>query len=184
MSVAVPIGGRRTNFLTYLAIAALVVGGTAIVLAYQAYGSWEIRFSGVLIEAVSNAGVYVVPERQTVYFGLGTSNALGLRMTPECSSVFLLVPLITVATILLAVSRRKITRSVLVALAVAGVTLILVNQARVLLLVGLIGWLGTDRGYYLGHTLFGSMVSVIGGAIALVLFVWLIAKSRKADPAT
>ena len=33
--------------------------------------------------------------------------------------------------------------------------------------------IGVDTGYYWGHTLLGSMVSVFGGAAALVAFVWL-----------
>ena len=69
--------------------------------------------------------------------------------------------------------RPRITHRVLFSLAVAGLALIGVNQLRLLTLVGLVNWLGSDRGYYWGHTLLGSMVSVFGGAIALVLFVWL-----------
>ena len=57
---------------------------------------------------------------------------------------------------------------------VAAVAVVLVNQLRILTLVGLVDWLGTDSGYYWGHTLRGSLVSVLGGAAALVLFVlWL-----------
>jgi exosortase/archaeosortase family protein len=62
---------------------------------------------------------------------------------------------------------------VLVALGVAALAVVVVNQFRVLTLVGLVNWLGVDTGYYWGHTLLGSMVSVFGGAAALVAFVWL-----------
>jgi hypothetical protein len=39
---------------------------------------------------------------------------------------------------------------------------------------------GTDDGYYWGHTLLGSMVSVLGGAVSLVLFVWLATRKKNA----
>jgi exosortase/archaeosortase family protein len=68
----------------------------------------------------------------------------------------------------------------LLSLAVSAVVVIAVNQLRVLAIVGLVNWLGVDKGYYWGHTLLGSMVSVFGGAIALVLFVWL--STRKPKP--
>ena len=65
--------------------------------------------------------------------------------------------------------RPRVTRRVLVALGAAAVTV--VDQVRVLTLVGLVEWLGVDTGYHRGHTLLGSVVSVFGGAAALVLFV-------------
>ena len=67
--------------------------------------------------------------------------------------------------------RPRVTRRVLVALGAAAVTVVVVNQVRVLALVGLVEWLGVDTGYHWGHTLLGSVVSVFGGAAALVLFV-------------
>jgi exosortase/archaeosortase family protein len=93
-------------------------------------------------------------------------------MTPECTSAFLVLPLLLVGAVMIAL-RPRITRRVLVALAVGGLAVVVVNQFRVLTLVGLVKWLGVDTGYYWGHTLLGSMVSVFGGAAALVAFVWL-----------
>jgi exosortase/archaeosortase family protein len=93
-------------------------------------------------------------------------------MTPECTSAFLLVPLIVVGALLIGL-RPRIAGRVLASLGVAAVVLIVVNQVRILTMAALVGWLGTDRGYYWGHTMVGSVVSVFGGAIALVLFVWL-----------
>ena len=111
-------------------------------------------------------------ERQSLYFGLGTDHAFGLRMSPECTSAFLVLPLVVVGAVMIAL-RPRIRNRVLVALAAAVVAVVVVNQVRILTLVGLIDGLGTDRGYYWGHTMLGSMVSVLGGAAALILFVRL-----------
>ncbi|MFE9746302.1 exosortase P [Saccharothrix saharensis] len=168
MALVVP----RTERLNRVVVVALVAAAVGLVVAHRAYRMVEIRLSGLLLDAIGSAGVEVVAARQTVYFGLGSDSPLGLRMTPECTSAFLLVPLLAVGAVMIAL-RPRITRRVLVALAVAGGAVVVVNQVRVLTLVGLVRWLGVDTGYYWGHTLLGSMVSVFGGAAALVAFVWL-----------
>ncbi|GAA0627758.1 exosortase P [Kutzneria viridogrisea] len=162
-----------------LLLAALAV---ALVLGHRIYRTAEIALAGGVISLVTSSGVRVVPDRQTVYFGLTTDTPLGLQMTPECTSAFLLVPLIVVAAVMIAL-RPRIARRVLFSLGVAALALVVVNQLRILTLVGLVNWLGIDQGYYLGHTLLGSMVSVIGGAAALVLFVWLATRGPKSERA-
>jgi len=157
----------------------LLAAAAALVCWHGAYRSLEVRLAALLIRAVTSSGVHTVPERQTVYFGLGTDYAIGLKITPECTSAFLVVPLLAVAAAMLWL-RPRITRRVLIALGIGAAVLVLVNQFRVLTLVGLISNLGRHRGYYLGHTLLGSMVSVFGGAIALVIFVWLATRTPRA----
>ncbi len=168
MACAVP----RTEPLNRVIVIALVAGAAGLVLAHRAYRTAEIVLSGLLLDALGSDGVEVVASRQTVYFGLGSDSPLGLRMTPECTSAFLVLPLLVVGAVMIAL-RPRIARRVLFALAVASVAVVVVNQFRVLTLVGLVDWLGVDTGYYWGHTLLGSMVSVFGGAAALVAFVWL-----------
>ncbi|GAA3888344.1 exosortase P [Saccharothrix violaceirubra] len=168
MAFAVP----RTAHLNRVVVVALTVVATGLVLAHRAYRTVEISLSGLLLDALSGYGVEVVADRQTVYFGLGSDTPLGLRMTPECTSAFLVVPLLVIGAVMTAL-RPRITRRVLIALGVAATAVVVVNQLRVLTLVGLVDWLGVDRGYHWGHTLLGSMVSVFGGAAALVAFVWL-----------
>jgi exosortase/archaeosortase family protein len=149
-------------------------------VANRAFRTAEMFLATELIRLTSSSGVYLAAERQSVYFGLGTDSAFGLQMSPECTSAFLLLPLVLVAAVMIALRPRIATR-VLIALACAGAAVIVVNQLRILGLVGLIDWLGTDRGYYWGHTLLGSMVSVVGGALALVLFVWLSTRKPRAE---
>jgi exosortase/archaeosortase family protein len=143
-----------------------------LVLGHLAYQTAEVSLAGTLLHLFSSSGVYVAAGQQTVYFGLGSARPLGLTMTPECTSAFLLVPLIVVGALLIGL-RPRIANRVVLSLGVAAAVLIVVNQVRILTMAALVGWLGTDRGYYWGHTMVGSVVSVFGGAIALVLFVWL-----------
>ncbi|UVS77429.1 exosortase P [Actinokineospora sp. UTMC 2448] len=169
MALALP---RRPAPHARLAVVVLGALAAALVIGNRFYRTAEMVLASGILRLVSDDGVHLAAHRQTVYFGLGSDTAFGLRMSPECTSAFLVLPLLVVGAVMIAL-RPAITRRVVVALAVAAAAVIAVNQLRVLTLVGLIEWLGTDRGYHWGHTLLGSMVSVIGGAAALVLFVWL-----------
>ncbi len=181
MTIASPPVVRPPQRLTArFTVGALLGIAALLVVRHDTYRSLEIRLAAVLIDLVTSAGVYVVPQRQTVYFGLGTDHSIGLKITPECTSAFLVVPLLVVGAAMLGL-RPRITGRVLASLGVSVLVLVLVNQLRVLTLVGLIDAFGRDRGYYLGHTLFGSMVSVFGGAAALVLFVWLATRAPRRD---
>ncbi|HEX5403800.1 MAG TPA: exosortase P [Pseudonocardiaceae bacterium] len=163
-----------------LLIALLVAVTVGLVLGHRVYQTAEIALAGLVLHVTTSSGVYVDASQQTVYFGLGSATPLGLTMTPECTSAFLLVPLMLVSAVLIAL-RPAIARRVLVSLGVAAVILIMVNQLRITTLAALVGRLGTDRGYYWGHTMIGSLVSVFGGAVALVLFVWLATKTPRSQ---
>lgn len=168
----------RHRWPTRLVVGGLVLAAAGLVVAHRAYRTAEIGLAGAVLRILTPDRVFVAGDRQTVYFGLGSATPLGLRMTPECTSAFLLLPLLLVGAVMIAL-RPRIGRRVLVALAAAGVAVVAVNQLRVVTLVELVRWLGVDRGYYWGHTLLGSMVSVFGGAAALVLFVWLSTRSGR-----
>ncbi|GLZ41027.1 exosortase P [Actinokineospora sp. NBRC 105648] len=163
---------RRSTPTARLAVVVLVALAAALVIGNRVYRTAEMTLASGILRLTTAGGVYLAPQRQSVYFGLGTDHAFGLRMSPECTSAFLVLPLLVIGAVMIAL-RPAITGRVLVALGIAALAVVLVNQLRVLTLVGLIDWLGTERGYYWGHTLLGSMVSVLGGAAALVLFAWL-----------
>jgi exosortase/archaeosortase family protein len=177
---ALPAPVPRTSLPARAVVAGLLVLAAALVIGQRAYRTAEMVLAGGVLHLTTSDGVYVATARQTVYFGLGGGRPFGLQMTPECTSAFLVLPLLVVGSVMVAL-RPRITRQVLIALAVAALAVIVVNQLRVLTIVGLVNWLGTDRGYYWGHTMLGSMVSVFGGAAALVLFVWLSTRRPKAE---
>ncbi len=175
---ATDVAHRPSALPHRLLVALLLALAAGLVVGHRVYQSAEIHFAGLLLQMFTSSNVYVPPGSETVYFGLGTAQPLGLTMTPECTSAFLLIPLILVGAVLV-VLRPAISGRVLGSLALAALVLVAVNQLRIMTLVGLVGWLGTDRGYYWGHTMVGSLVSVFGGAIALVLFVWLATRPQR-----
>ncbi|WP_169515274.1 exosortase P [Amycolatopsis benzoatilytica] len=181
-AVHVPVTGSRKfpQRIALFGVLCVLVAGVLLVLVERAYRELEVHLAGAILRVITSSGVYVAGNRETVYFGLTGDTPFGLRMTPECSSVFLLLPLLLVTAVLLWFRPRN-ARRLLFALGISVIAVILVNQLRILTIVGLVNALGTDEGYYWGHTLLGSMVSVIGGAISLVLFVWLSTRKTKAE---
>ncbi|MDQ3578273.1 MAG: exosortase P [Actinomycetota bacterium] len=171
---SVPVTRPRSAIGTRILVVTLAA--LALIFGNRAYRTAEMALASGILRLVTSSGVHLAPSRQRVYFGLDGDSPFGLRMSPECTSAFLVLPLLVVGAIMIAL-RPRITGQVLGALASATVAVIVVNQLRIL---GLIDQLGTDRGYHWGHTLLGSMVSVIGGAAALVLFVWLSTREPKA----
>jgi len=181
-AVPVPVGGARKfpQRTALFGVLGVLVAGVLLVLVERAYRELEVQLAGAILRVVTSSGVYVAGSRETVYFGLTSATPFGLRMTPECSSVFLLLPLLLVTAALLWFRPRN-ARRLFFALGISVLVVILVNQLRILTIVALVHTFGTDQGYYWGHTLLGSMVSVFGGAISLVLFVWLATRKTKAE---
>jgi exosortase/archaeosortase family protein len=104
---------------------------------------------------------------------------IGLVITPECTVALLMVPFIA-ASALLVWQRVPIIRPV-VGLAVALVMLILVNQLRLLGIVWFVKGMGFSSGFYWGHTLVGSVVTIVGLAGSLAAFATLAVRRRHAN---
>jgi exosortase/archaeosortase family protein len=171
-----PLLGRSAA-VAFLALAA------AAIVCQASYRSAEIWVAGQLARLVSSHAVVIDAANQTYYFNVDTPRVVGLTMTPECTSAFLVLPLLLVAAAF-ALLRPTLARKVAVAVVVSAIAVIVVNQIRLLTMIGLMNWLGNETGYYWGHTLLGSIVSIIGGAGALVLFVVLTVRKTKSERQT
>ena len=90
---------------------------------------------------------------------------IGLVITPECTIALLMIPFL-IATALIVWMRRRMTLP-LVGLGVALLLLVAVNQARLLGIVLFVKEMGFQSGYYWGHTLVGSAITIIGLAGSL-----------------
>lgn len=153
----------------------------ALFVFHRQYRGLESMLASQVVAALAHTHTSALPARAVVYFDLGSKDALGLQITPECTSAFLVAPLLVVAIVMVRL-RPYIARRVLTALGLASVMLVATNQLRIAMVVWLVQWLGTDRGYYWGHTLLGSAVSVVGGAVSLATFVWYVSGRRPPKP--
>jgi exosortase/archaeosortase family protein len=166
---------RLSSWVLPLTLCAVLVG---LFVLQSWFRAGEAALSSQFVAALAHTRTSAVPGQAVLYFGLGTRDALGLKITPECTSAFLIAPLVAVAAVMVRL-RPAITGRVLGALGLGVLMLILTNQLRITVVVWLVQWLGPDTGYYWGHTLMGSAVSVVGGAASLALFVWWAAVREK-----
>jgi exosortase/archaeosortase family protein len=154
---------------------ALLVAVLGALFVFQTrFRAAESMLASQTVAALAHTRTAAVPDRAVLFFNLGTDRALGLHITPECTSAFLIAPLVMVAAVMLRL-RPAITRRILAALLVGTILLILTNQLRITVVVWLVELMGVNSGYYWGHTLMGSAVSVVGGAVSLAVFVWMVA---------
>lgn len=136
------------------------------------------------LEATVAADVYgvVTPtlaasQAPIVWFGLGTTRAFGLVITPECSSALLIVPLCGLGMLLM-VPRRLPVGRVAAAIAVAVVVLVMGNLTRIGV-IAIATWAGgVGSGYQLGHLVFGTLVSILFIAVSLMLLTAIITSNH------
>lgn len=156
----------------------LVLAAVGLLLFQSAYRGFEAsvaeRLFGLFTTTSANGGDPVV------FFGFGRPGAFGLEITPECSSAFLIAPIALVAGALASRPRLPLLRIILAFLLAAGL-LAVGNQVRVGLIAGLIEIFGLQESYRWGHTIVGSLVSILFVAGALCLFVGIVVRGRSAD---
>ncbi len=133
------------------------------------------------LEADATADIYhlVTPvlaasSAPIVWFGLGTSGAFGLEITPDCSSALLIVPLCGLGMLLMVPRRLPVSR-VAKALMVSAAVLVGGNLLRIGVIALAIRVAGVGTGYQIGHLVLGSIVSIICIAISLALLTAVVA---------
>jgi exosortase/archaeosortase family protein len=120
-----------------------------------------------------------IPQTPTFWFTLSPHHEMGLQITPACTVVLMMTPFL-VATAGLVWRRSSAVRPI-VACAIAIAMLLVVNQLRILTIILFVLKLGFNGGFYWGHTLVGSLITIIGGSATLVVYT-LIAV-RRGSPA-
>lgn len=103
-----------------------------------------------------------------VLFGLGTPGARGLRITPECSAVALVIPVLAVAAFLVGFGRRFSARRTITAAAATSTVILLVNTARIAIIAAATQRWGTE-GYEASHLFVGSAISLAGFSLGLIV---------------
>ncbi|NUT43681.1 MAG: exosortase P [Thermoactinospora sp.] len=174
------LDGRRVR---QLALTAVLVAMGAFVLGVDPYiRGWEAMLARTLVGLGASTDTGVNPLMAIVSFNLETGSPVGLQITPECTSAFLALPLLIVTAAIVWL-RRRVTVWPLLALVVAVTLMFATNQVRILTVVVLIKGMGYESGYYWGHTMIGSIVSVIGIGLSLAAYAYLVIRRSAGDAA-
>jgi hypothetical protein len=165
--------GERT---LRVVVAGLLCGLALSLMIYQ----YQFRH----LEAVVAAHLYraftpvlAASRAPIIWFGLGTSAAYGLVITPECSSALLIVPLCGLGVLLLVPRRLAVTR-VIRGLVVAGAVMVAGNLLRIGVIATAVRFGGLGAGYQLGHLVLGSIISIVCIGIGLTLLTVILVRQR------
>jgi exosortase/archaeosortase family protein len=105
-----------------------------------------------------------------VFFGLSSSDTVGLQITNECTTAVLIVPFLLIMGCV-ALRRSVALTRVLVATVFGVAMLIVVNVIR----IGGIGWAtyhwGTTTGYQVSHLVVGSLFALAGFALSVIVAI-------------
>ena len=119
-------------------------------------------------------------DRQTFFFSFHSGGALrilGLNVSLGCSSVFLLAPMLLFTATLAAYSGKSLIRLGIAATVAAGVFMA-VNLLRLVMIAGLMVWWGVQTGFGWGHTLFGSVLTLVGMAAACAAYFLIVSREN------
>jgi exosortase/archaeosortase family protein len=165
--------GRVRRLARYTAAFGGCVVAILLLLSQNWYRGVEAVVTGDAVSKWLGFPVIVSRAQQTMFFafhGTGPSHMLGLQITLGCSSVLLLAPIILITGALLSLHNISPVR-VLLAAAVAASLVVSINVLRLVMIAAMVDWWGVAAGFGWGHTLFGSVLMLVGLAAALGAFV-------------
>ena len=179
-----PTTFRRTRRLPIERVApaaALLTLAAALVIFLDRMREAEARLAAIVEVYLGLHTQWVVGTSAFVFrYRLdGTNSQPGLDVTSACSSVVLLAPLFALAAFVV-LGRAVPWRQFSVALAVATVGLLIVNQIRLAVIVIFIRWLGFKQGYDVAHIFVGSLIAFVAFAAVALMLVRIAFREPKA----
>jgi len=186
MTVTEPVAdpgsaARPIRSTTVRAISVLLVVAGLLLVTFVRYGQMaEAQLNGALLNALNIASAEVYGT--AVVFLPPVEAYVGYRVDAGCTATLLVIPFFFLTAGLLSFSRLS-PRRCLAALGIVIVLIYAANQARMLLIAGLMRLLGGERGYEASHVFLGTVVSTLGVLVAIVVFVavltgWRPSRSR------
>jgi len=143
-------------------------------LRFRIFEAW---LSGHVIGLVTSVRAGAVPGAPIIWLASGEHRNISMFITPECTIATLIIPFL-VGTSLLIWHQSRLARPV-AALAVAAILLITVNQLRLVTIASLVLAMGDSSGFYWGHTIIGSLITIFGVAFVSCSYL-LVAAGRRA----
>jgi exosortase/archaeosortase family protein len=177
-------GAGNTSSASSLAVRILACASCCLLAAVAVKENYLLRgveadLASKVVGFVTSSPAGAIPQTPTFWFTLSRHHEMGLEITPACTVVLMMTPFL-IATAFLVWRKSSVLRPVTACL-IAIAMLLVVNQLRILTIILFVLKLGFNGGFYWGHTLIGSLVTIIGGSATLVVYA-LIAV-RRGSPA-
>ncbi|MGP0029821.1 MAG: hypothetical protein ACLPVF_04870 [Acidimicrobiales bacterium] len=174
VSLALPSWSRRIRG-PQLVAALLVAAGVVLLVVESSIRDIEAHFSAFLMSLTGVAHAH--PMGYSVIFPQG-HQWIGYSITAGCTATLLAVPFFFISAALLLTRRVSVGRGFL-GLVVVVALVWLVNQLRLFLIGASMRLWGFQTGYNRSHVLAGGVLSTLGVAIGLAIFLGLIVRDRR-----
>jgi len=165
-----PAPSSRSRIIAITVLAAI---GVALLVFQYPFRHLEASVAAHIYDAVTPA--MVASRAPIIWFGLGTTGAFGLVITPDCSSALLIAPLCGLGMALM-IPRRLPVRRVAKALAAAAAVMVAGNLLRIGVIAMAIRVDGIGTGYQVGHLVLGSLISIVCIALGLALLTVILTR--------
>jgi exosortase/archaeosortase family protein len=178
-----PAAGRHRLNRTPLVSRGRIIAIAALAAIAISLMVFQYLFRHLEAEAAAHIYNVVTPtlaasRAPIIWFGLGTTGAFGLVITPDCSSALLIAPLCGLGMALM-VPRRLPVRRVARALAVAAAVMVTGNVLRIGVIAIAIRLEGISTGYQVGHLVLGSLISIVFIALGLALLALILIRDGR-----
>jgi exosortase/archaeosortase family protein len=169
----------RSSWGRWVPAGLLALLAVLLVVENQAIRTVEARCARPLVGLLTPGGGSLAVG-DVIFFGLGTRDPVGLRITTGCTTVVLLAPFLLIMAAIAARSPVPVTR-VVSAATVGSALLVAVNLIRLTGIAWATSVWGLTHGFEISHFLVGSLVAVAGFAGALVVALRLLVGRAGAD---
>lgn len=153
----------------------------AVMIGQEAVRTGEAHLGAAIAAVLTGTETTAVGATQAFYWSSGTPEMFGLRVTAECTAAFIAGPFLLLAGAVVLGRRMQVSRVLTGTVLALGIVL-LETASR----LGLIAWttfrFGIEDGYRWSHTVGGSLVSILGIIVALVVFLRVVTRGRAAVP--
>jgi exosortase/archaeosortase family protein len=176
------LGHESRPVLQWLAAAVLIGAGASVLATIGRFRELETAISAAIAGLITGTKTTELLSAHSFYWALGTPRAFGLIIQSDCSSSWLVGPLLVIAG-LLAMARRFRAGRVMTAAVLAVVLLFTTNLLRIAIIVWATNRYGYQHGFWWSHVVVGSLFTVVGSlaALAVLLRVSVGGRSGLAD---
>lgn len=136
----------------------------------------EATAAAWLADRILVAPVFAYSPEALVFVGRPVER--GFEITVECSALVVLLAFLFGSTLLALFAPRFRLRRIFSALALACLLIVVVNLLRVVVIVLASSQWGHRAGYVLSHEAAGSTMTVFSVALALLVYLWMLARDR------
>jgi exosortase/archaeosortase family protein len=150
------------------AVAALSLAAIRENMDFRIFEAW---LAGHVIGLVTSVRAGAVPGAPIVWFASSPHRDLAMYITPDCTVATLTIPFL-VGTAWMIWHHSQLARPA-AALAIAVILLVALNQLRLLTIACLVLAMGVSSGFYWGHTMVGSLITIFGVVLVFCAYAFV-----------